>query len=308
MEIEDTPLDGEPVSDAAGIELAELLGDEDLGSADPFEDAEAEDSAESAEAGAGTEAGEDPAHSPTPKTVPYKRLKRVVEQRNAAEARAKELEAAESKLREELSGAKAFRETVAERYGRFRNPTAQLALDADFMSAMEELAQKDADVNAFYKKVLTYMETGSRSSAPAAREVETAPVKDPRLEKVLERYAANTVRDVLAPLQLQPKYARLLENHVLQNAKDVSTLDAKGVKDLARQFIADSGFTLEEMRKAKDSPVTPAKPKTGRGGAPAPAPAKKAAAAQPKEFKTRAEWLQHREGVVKDIIAELTLE
>lgn len=174
------------------------------------------------------------------------------------------------------------------------------------MSALENLAQSDASVSDFYKKVMSSMGQTPKVETTAAEPQK--PVKDTRLDLIVEKYATATIKDVLAPLKLHDRYQKLIQNHVLQHAKDLASLDAEGVKTLARQFITNSGFTVEEMRQVRETPVKSNRPVTGRQNGAAPGvPAKsgaKSAAAAPK-FKNREEYLNHRAGVVEDLISEL---
>jgi hypothetical protein len=295
--------------DAASAELDGLLGAvEDLGAPDPFEAVEAEDPAEApAEAGApeAAEGGDQAQRNGPPKQVPYKRLQQVVRQRNELQAQLAQLQEAESKLRNELSGAQGFREAFQQRYGKFRNPVAQLALDADFMSALEGLSKTDPDVGSFYKKVMSSM--GQNPPQQEQQQQQQAPAVDTRLDAVVHRHAELTIKDVLAPLTLQDRYQKMVVNHVMQNAKDLAALDSNAVKQLARQFIADSGFTIEEMRKAQTTPVKPTKPKTaGAGGGASPAAPKTPAKAIEKP-KSREDYLQRRENMLSDLITELMI-
>lgn len=303
-------MSGNEIEGDDAAELADFLGSgEDLGSEDPFEVAEpaSEEATEAAAEGQPEESAAVQGHgNGPPKTVPYKRLQQVVQERNQLRSKLAELGEAESKLRAELSGAQEFRSTFSQRYGKFRNPVAQLALDADFMSAMEELAKTDAEVSNFYQKVMKSMgQTPQQPQQPTTPTIE--PAKDARLDRVVEQYAVFTIKSVLEPLRLQDRYQRMIQNHVLQHAKDLAALDAEGVKSLARQFISNSGFTVEEMRKATETPVKPTKPVTGSGrqGASPGAPASKAKQPEPKKFKNREEYLEHRASVVEDLISEL---
>lgn len=301
------PDEGNDAVDDAEIELPEFFGDDDA--ADAFDELELADPGEepdgAPDAGAEAEDVEDDgaaaASSGSPKTVPYTRLQKVIAQRNEARERLEELERTESELRAELSGEKAFRETVAQRYGRFRNPNAQLAIDADFMSALEELAKTDGDVGKFYKKVTDYMSTGNRQPTV---ETKAEPQVDKRVERIVEKQARVQVAEVLGPLKLQPKYVRLIENHVVQNAKDLADLDSAAVKKLAKAWIADNGFTLDEMRPVKTDAKAKDKPPTGRQNAPAAAQNKSGKKAEAKP-KTREEWLESRAKNIDSIIAEL---
>lgn len=171
------------------------------------------------------------------------------------------------------------------------------------MSALEELAKSDAEVGSFYKKVMSSMGQTPKTETPA---VEPQPAKDTRLDLVLEKYAAATIKDVLAPLKLQDRYQKMIQNHVLQNAKDLAALDAEGVKTLARAFIHNSGFTVEEMRQARETPVK-TKPVTGRqnGAAGGAAGGAAKSGAKPPVAKNREEWLQNRARVVEDLISEI---
>lgn len=174
------------------------------------------------------------------------------------------------------------------------------------MSALEDLAKTDAEVSTFYKKVMSSMGSNPSIEQPqAAAQQQQQPAVDTRLDAVVHRHAELTIKEVLEPLCLQERYRKMVVNHVMQHAKDLAALDSNGVKSLARQFISDSGFTLEEMRKAQTTPVKPAKPRTaGIGGGASPA-AKPAAKAEPKKFKNREEYLTHRESVLDNIISDL---
>lgn len=302
----------ETADDAGEIDLPSFFGDAE---ADPFDGAELEDEAASADAdaegSAEAETASESGSGTPPKTVPYKRLQKVVAERNAARERLAELEAVESKLRNELSGHEAFRSAVAQRYGRFRNPTAQLALDSDFMSAMEAMAKTDPEVGKFYKKVMDHMgvETPANQSQQQSA---SEPAKDTRLDRIVERHARATIGEVLQPLKLQDKYVKLITNHVLQNASDPADIDAAIVKKFARSWMAESGFSLEEMRQAKAAAADPKpKPPVGRQNAAAPgsrggkAPAKADKAPDLKTREGREAWLRERESRLDEIIAEL---
>lgn len=235
-----------------------------------------------------------------PKTVPYKRLQKVVAERNASRDRILELEETSEKSNLELVELKAFRDTMSDRYSRFRNPAAQLSQDADFMSALEELAKKDREIHDFYRKVVTFMETGERKS-PAAAE---APKADPRLDKILEREAKRSVAEVLEPLQLQPRFMKMISKHVLDGSKG-EELSTAQVKKLTREFLTENDYKLVDVQ-IKDA-TTKLKPATTRGpGAGAASQQRSEPTVDPAKFKNREEYLEHRRGVLDKLIADLS--
>jgi len=264
---------------------------------DPFE------AAEDTDAGSDTTPEDSGA---APKTVPYKRLQKVVAERNAHRERLAALEEATEKSNLELVELKAFRDAMSERYKRFRNPAVQLAQDADFMSALEEMAKQDREIHGFYRKVVQFMQTGESRPEPKTPE---APKPDARIDKVLEREARRTVTETLAPLQLQPKFEKLIAGHVLQNAKDLAELSAAQIKKLTREFLTEHDFKLADVQvpKQKDDAAGDKPTTTRASGTPAPAARKTdTKAAEPAKFKSREEYLEHRRSILDNLIADLS--
>lgn len=259
---------------------------------DPFQesdpDLEVEDGTEDGEGASDDDGGEG-----APRSVPYARFKKLVAQRNQERTES-------AKLKGQLEVAQEFLDTLNGRYKRFKNPAAQLGLDADFMEALEAMAGKDPEAKTLYGKVMKFMETGAMPDTTP-----TEPKADPRLELILRKEAERTVTDVLAPLGLQTKYEKLIGQHVLQNAKDPTRLDAAEVKSLTRAFMSDMGFTLTDMRKAKVDGGEPSKPKTAHQKAVATRTSAKPKGEEPMKFKSREELLQHREKALSDLMAEL---
>ncbi len=295
------PQDGDSSADAAS--LPDFFGEESA-EEDPFAAAGEADSAEDGEAAADEPAeSEGAGASEAPKTVPYKRLQKVITERNAERVRVSELEDAITQAKAELVEHKAFRDALTDRYARFKNPAVQLARDADFMSALEEMAKTDRDVHGFYRKVTEYMETGQK---PEPKAEEAKP--DPRLVKMFEREAERTVVDTLRPLGLQDKYQKLIRSYVLSKTDAADVTDTV-VKKLTKEFMTEHGFRLADMKLAQPDPApVQKKPPTasGRGGsagAPAAKPEKKADAAK---FKTREDYLEHRRSVLDSLISDLS--
>lgn len=276
-------------------ELDDLLEDtEDL---DPFDDSESdtelqegEDDSEGAD-----DASEDDGKAGE-KSIPYKRFQKAIAQRNEERAKTKHLE-------EELESHQEFLETLGSRYKKFKKPAAQLAVDADFMEALERMAQTDQSVKTFYEKVTKFMENPGSIQTETKSELKP----DPRLDEILKWKAQQTVTDTLHPLGLEPKYTKLIQQHVLANAKDPGALTADQVRDLTKGFMKDTGFTLKDMKvvkaESKDEPKD--KPKTTHQKSVATTTKSKLESEEKKTFKNREELLRHRESIMSDLIAEL---
>lgn len=275
-------------------ELEALLSDDD--SLDPFDDSESDPELEEGEddrEGSDDEPEDDEGASA--KSIPYKRFQKAIAQRNEERAKAKHLE-------EELESHQEFLETLGARYKKFKKPAAQLAVDADFMEALERMAQTDQSVKTFYDKVTKFMESGVVEQQPTKSE----PKSDPRLDEILKWKAQQTVTDTLHPLGLEPKYTKLIQQHILANAKDPGALDADQVRDLTKSFMRETGFTLKDMKATKADPVEPKdKPKTTHQKSVAATTKSKLEPGEKKTFKNREELLRHRESLMSDLIAEL---
>lgn len=292
MDFDSTP---DPVDalDQEPDPLDEILDSEDAPE-DPFVASEASDDAPNS----GAESKE------APKTVPYKRLQKVVAERNESRERLAELEAAAEKSNLELVELKAFRDALSDRYSRFRNPAAQLAQDADFMSALEEMAKQDREIHGFYRKVVQFMETGEKPKA-ASEKIEAKP--DPRIEKMVEREARREIADTLEPLKLQPKYQKLITNYVMSNAKDMTDLDSTKVKKLTKEFLTEHEFKLADIQAKKpEGSAAKDKPNTGKPANSSPTRVEGDKPADPAKFKSREEYLDHRRGVLDKLIADLS--
>lgn len=289
--------------DDTAEELPDFFGEEE-DAPDPFEEESEAEPEEEVEAAAAEEE-ESTGDSKAPKTVPYRRLQKVVAERNDLRGQLGELKDTLKELQLTASQHTEFVTAISDRYGQYKNPIAQLGADADFMDAMETLAQKDAEIKGFYAKVTKYMADGTVPQKIKA-EPEKPATTDARVDKIIERDARRTVADVLAPLKLQDKFSKLITNHVVANAKDLAGLDAEAIKKLTKGFMTENGFELAEMRTPVKAADEKGKPKTGRQGTAATVTTKKAPSkgeTEPK-FKTREEVLNHRAKALDDLIAE----
>lgn len=295
----------EPVVDDTAEELPDFFGDTE-DEVDPFEPETESDGEEEVT----TEAGADPEEevpedtAKVPKTVPYRRLQKVVAERNDLRGQLTDLRDTLKGLQLTATKHEEFVSAISDRYGQYKNPIAQLGSDADFMDAVETLAQKDAEIKSFYAKVTKHMADGTVGAKIKAEPEK--PATDTRVDKIIERDARRTVADVLAPLKLQDKFTKLISNHVVANATDLAELNADAIKKLTKGFMTENGFELAEMRQPVKATEEKGKPKTSRQGTAATTTVTKKATktAEEPKFKTREEVLKHRASTLDDLIAE----
>lgn len=300
--------DGSP--DVVDNALDGLLGaPDDDGSGDDFDLDDLEDGADLA--------GDDldGAADGSAQTVPYSRLKKVIAQRNALRAEREKLAAEAAEMRGRAEGLDQFRSVLTERYDRFENPAGQLTADAEFMEALERMAPTDAEVNTFYKKVLKFMETGTTEPTHKASSKKTEkaePVMDPRISKLLARENDTLVAETLQPLNLQPRFLKLIQRHVASATEAGAELTTASIKAMTREFLDTTGFKLAEMRQTTPESTVDStsggktrKPATRSGSVAAVNPSTKQDAASETKELTPEQVLRRREKLLDSVIAEL---
>lgn len=202
---------------------------------------------------------EDESEKKIPEKVPYKRLQKVVGQRNELRQQIGQLEKA-------LDANKQLVAVFHEKYGKFDNPAAIAKFDADFMEAIEALSKDNQGVARFAESIKDYLKTGRVPNVSEEKQTftspqNTTPKEDPKVAKLVERDARNTVEATLEAMDVKPAFRALIADHVVkQEDVDLTDLSKAQVVDLAKQFIKSKGFKAAEIlqttSKKKGKPST----------------------------------------------------
>jgi len=269
---------------------------------DPIADADADPD----EAAADDDLVEEPKAKKVPETVPYKRLSKVVDERNTAR---KEVE----KLTERVDTLMETHSAVFEVYKDFKDPVNQVRYDAGFMAALEALNKGGfKGMDALVTAANHYMKTGEIMSAPNSGTAAKAPTAeaDPRLDAIVARDARRTITEAL-PENIRGGFKSVFTDYVLGTHDDLASLTPSQVTALAKDFIKEKGFVRDEVYTAAAAKADLSKPATGGGKGPV-AGTRKAAAtpkkgaeadAGPEKPKDLDEWNKNRRAMIDSLFA-----
>lgn len=197
-----------------------------------------------------------------PKTVPYKRLSKVIGERNG--------------LRDTLAEANSEREALREVlkvYSEGYKDNPKLAdFDVKFMESMESLAKQHPHIATAAAQVKAFMENGRKPTvdkpAPQSQEA-TRPVEDARVSKIIQRDAERTIDDTLSGLKVKPSFRAILKDHITAAEEvDLAELGREQVVELSKQYFKDKGLTSAEVLEVvapDDKADKPKRPPTSRG-------------------------------------------
>lgn len=235
------------------------------------------------------------------KTVPIPRFNKVIAERNEG----RKTITTQAERIEELEDKSKLVNAFEEHYGKFKDPAAQLAWDQQFMSAMEVLGKSNPAVAQASQLIAAQMEgkTVSEKKTVTKTEEKTAPVADGRIDAIIKRDATRTSMEVLTEAGVEKSMVKIITEHIVANAEDLTALDEAMVTELTTAFIADKGLkpsqVLENVEEAEEKPST--------GGSKAPARAIKKASSKKEETpeapKTMREWAARREARMTDFLA-----
>lgn len=237
-----------------------------------------------------------------PESIPYKRFQKVIGERN-------ELREKMSTIEARLDSIQELNAVVAEKYKDFRDPAGQAAWDADFVSALEQVKDQPG-IKEAVQAVIRYMDSGempdmSDNTAPkakAAREATSAP--DPRVEKIIEREAINTINASL-PDNVRPAFKTVLTDYILGTRDDLDGLTKAQVLAATREFIEEKGFSRDDVYKGTKGKAAD-KPATTSGqtaAATADKPAEAGEENAPPKAKDYNEWQKNREARLRNLFS-----
>jgi len=240
-----------------GDEVDEFLKEEEADEALLDEDEDdflGEDEDEGVEGVEGDVVDEGDGKKPKGDWVPIARLNKELKKR--------------TELNNLIEGFKPLADVVTESYKDFKDPVNQLRYDAQFMSALEEVSKHDVPGFAQAIGAVThFMKTGEMpkmgdtktAEKPATKVIE----RDARVDAIVEREASRTIESVL-PATMRASFKAVASDYIVANADNLAELNAAEVKSLTKQFIAEKGFTKEDIYGGKPSEKS-AKVPTGTG-------------------------------------------
>lgn len=254
----------------------------------------------------------------TPKAPPkgwtektYNRFRQVIGQRNEGRKASAKDAATISALEKQVRG-------IQDKYGRFDNPDAVMAADADFMGALEQAVKVNPSLSQLADQVKAFQQTGSINVAPqpgqlpaplitppVVRATVEAPKQDPQVAQLIEQNARTTIGTALDGLNVKPAFQKLIADSIVANTKDnLAGIDRAGVVFAARAFIKDKGFTSAEVL-SKQAPKPKGKPATGQQAQAAtstPLSGETPEGERPEAPKTREQWLANRSKIFGAVI------
>lgn len=232
---------------------------------------------EKAEAAGEKPGGEDPPEKPSifekPKAKPngsvddrgFHKHPRFIELREERD----EHKVGRAMAEKERDEATPYRKAVEGRYGA-EGSLAALEFDISLLDAFEALEATDPIVRQAAAKVRQYAEKGvkvspngkaaepARKAAPEAEAAAARP--DPLLARMAERDARATILEALKPYGIKEAFQRTIANDLIRSVgakgpAELADLTAEAVEEHARAWIAEHGFSEEELtgRKVKRS-------------------------------------------------------
>lgn len=284
-----------PEEGAAEVDPFAIEEDEE---SEAFEEEDEEFSLEEPEEEAAEETEEEPSKGP-PKTMPYKRFQKVVNERNELRTHVAELEAVVDTFEQ-------FNDVIKTKYSRFKNPAAVLTADANFMESLEAMAQKDPEVAKAAQKVKTYMESG-KLDTPTPQE-KPAQARDTRVDLIVEKEARRSVEQVLSSANVTKPMKAIISDYVVGRAEDPASLSEKEIVKLTKAFMKEKGLKLSDVQGPKaEKAEAPKKVKTGKETSATATPSKnKAGEGETKQFANREELLADRAKRLKDVLSKLS--
>lgn len=193
------------------------------------------------------------------KTIPKTRFDQVIAERNEERKRVSELET-------KLVEATKLHGQVQEKYANFSNPVKAMIEDADFCEALEAINKVNPDlVRPIVAAVHDFQKTGEvRPVSDQKPETRDEPQDDPRLQKILERDARRTISEAL-PGNVRSSFRNVATDYIL-GTQDLEDLSPAQVKAAIREFIAEKGFTKEEVYASAAEQRRSAPPTGGKRG------------------------------------------
>lgn len=280
----------EPAGTEAAEEAEAKNGEGEEDSSDLFEDDDDDD---------------DDASKPKTKTVPYKRLQKVIAERNAARDKLDTAQAA-------LSKANALNAEVSKLYSQYERPADQLTWDVRFLEKWQELSSSgDARFQEIGQLVIDAMDGKKVPTVSDSTTSEPAPERDPAIAAIVERQANDTINQTLAAVK--PQFQKLIASHIKASGTDLAALTSADVKRLANDWRRDNGFNAADLLQApKAQDPDPPKPKPSSPNTSASGSAETRSGSSPAEEKPKAprdshEWRQQRDARLQERIRRLGL-
>lgn len=257
------------------------------------------------------------------KTVPLKRLNKVIAQRNDGRVTI----AAQAETITELEGWKKdneeFVRVARSQYSDKDDAAALLAFDIRFVNAFEKLSKTNPTVATAAQAVLAFIKTGKAGEEKTVSETQKPEATEPSAsDKLAERLLAKEARSTIdaALADVKPSFVALVKNVILENAssEDLADLDESVVRRVASKFFKENNFAAADVLIPKKVEADPKEePKGAPKKRPPTAPVQsggRAAAGtgagkggseeRPAAPKTLAEWRANRDRTLNDLFSQ----
>jgi len=183
-----------------------------------------------------------------PETVPYARLQKVIGQRNDAKDEATALRLENEELGKQISEFQQFREV----YKDYKDPVSQVKWDAKFMASAEAM-KEDQGVQAAIQQIIHHMKTGEAKVAEASAKLSSGTIaRDPEVQELLRDRATEKIQTALETAGIKRELFKTFTRGIMDRAgENLMKLDAKRAIELAREVIADNGWTRDFVMAEK---------------------------------------------------------
>lgn len=223
--------------------------------------------------------------------------KRIVRSRDAAVAEVAPLKAKVAELESLVPIAEAVRQRFA---GRGDDPIKAMQWDATFADKFEELMADDPEVQSVARKVAAAMSGSPTPTTPAEKPATAATASDPRLDAILQRDARREVETQLREMGIADRRVAGMAQYIVKNASDLAAISESTVTELGKRYVAENGFTREELIGGSERSA-PRRPSTsGSRGAPSAVAAATEADDKPEpEFKDLKSYKAFKEKMIR---------